>query len=631
MGWRHGSLSRNACLVLLLLGIWTIAGAQDYGAQSAHIRLNRVHTVVDIAADHTSVSTVMLEREALSADGAVAIGTYAVSFNPDLESLDILEAYTEKADGARIAVGPDGRQRQTGLLAAGTGISWPGLVTLQVVFPQVLKGDKTLVSYRRTVRQAPLPKALSGFDFLPNNVDVLDMRVTLSAPESMPVQVAAERLDLKTSQAGGRKTWHIQGSGRGFSDEPQLANGFKVLPYWMYSTLPSRWAFSDVFAQSMRDRRVLSPELKALAQQVVQGASTPHEKARAIHRWVAQNMRYVAVFVGTGGYVPNDLNSILSNRYGDCKDLALLTMSLLLAVGIESAPALINTFQTDWVPPVAAVGLYNHVIVYIPSLNLFTDPTAQTIPFGKLPWADAAKPVLVGLREGSVDMRTPVFEPEDNLLAVRSHWVFDPQGGAKLEINVTSSGEAATEIQNQLEQIPAGAGFVAVQRFLKAAGLRGTGRLKFSQVNRQVQAQSFALELNVQAFLNNPEMGSVQPHPMITSLPVYLSNHIGPEWLPGRRFDALCTPVRVEESFTVVFPQGVQVLAMPKAMALQQAGIYYLSDYSQTASGWTGKRVFQRLPTGSGHICTGPEMDARRPLLNTIRKELRDAALFKAQ
>jgi hypothetical protein len=626
----HGTLARTAGLVLLLSGLCTVAGARDVGTQSAHLRLNRVHTVVDIAADHTSVSTQLIEREALSAEGALAIGTYAVSFNPDLESLDILEAYTEKADGQRIAVGPEGRLRQTGLLAAGTGISWPGLETLQVVFPQVLKGDRTWISYRRTVRQAALPKALSGFDFLPNSVDVLDLRVTLSAPVDMPVQVAAERLELKTSQAGARQTWHIQGSARGFSDEPQAANGLKVLPYWMYSTLPSRLAFSDVFAQSMRDKRVPTPELTALAQQLVQGASTSHEKAQAIHRWVTQNMRYVAVFVGAGGYVPHDLPSILSKGYGDCKDLALLTMALLQAVGVESAPALINTLQSDWVPPVAAQGLYNHVIVYIPSLDLFTDPTAQAIPFGRLPWADAAKPVLVGLQDRSVDMRTPVFGQEYNVLSVRSHWVFDRQGGAKLELDINSTGQAATEIQDQLEQIPAGAGFVAVQRFLKAAGLRGTGRLKFSKVNRLVQAQAFTVELNVDAFLNNPDIGSVQPHPMITSLPVYLPNHIGPEWLPGRRFDAQCTPLRVEESFTVVFPQGVQLLAMPKPMALQQAGIYYLSDYRQTDSGWTGKRVFQRLPTESGHICTGAEMDARRPLLNAIRKELRDAALYKA-
>jgi hypothetical protein len=627
----HGTWARTACLVLLLSGFSTVAGARDYGSQSAHQRLNRVHTVVDIAADHTSVSTLLIEREALSAEGALAIGTYAVSFNPDLESLDILEACTEKADGQRIAVGPEGRHRQTGLLAAGTGISWPGLATLQVVFPQVLKGDKTWISYRRTVRQAALPKALSGFDFLPNNLDVLDLRVTLSAPVGMPVQVAAERLELTTSQAGARQTWHIQGSSRGFSDEPKVANGLKVLPYWMYSTLPSRLAFSDVFAQSMQDKRVQTPELKALAQQLVQGANTPHEKAQAIHRWVTQNMRYVAVFVGAGGYVPHDLPSILSKRYGDCKDLALLIMALLEAVGIESAPALINTFQTDWVPSVAAAGLYNHVIVYIPSLHLFTDPTAQTIPFGQLPWEDAAKPVLVGLSGGSVEMRTPVFEQKDNFLSIQSKWVFDRQGNAQVDMEIATTGQAATELQNQLDQIPTGAGFVAIQRFLKSAGLRGTGRLNFPKVSRQVQAQNFSLTLKLDAFLNNPEMGSISPHPLITSLPVYLSNHIGPEWLPGRRFDALCTPIRLEESFNVEFPVGMKLLNAPQPLSVQEAGILYLSEYQTTDSGWTGKRVFQRLPTESGHICSGTEIAVRSPVLNAIRKNLRHLALYSVQ
>jgi hypothetical protein len=605
-----------------------MAVAQDYGASASHFRILRIHHHEDIAADHTAVRTQSVEREALSAEGAVAIGKFAVSFNPDLESLDILEAYTEKGDGRRIMVRPEDIHRQTGKLAEGTGISWPSLNTVQVVFPQVRTGDKTHVRYRQTIRRPALEKGLSWVEYLPNQVDILAYQVSLSAPAEFAVQVVAEHMDLHSSVQGGRRIWTIRGSSSGFSDEPQLANALKQLPYWMYSTWPSRTALADAFAKGMRDKLMLSPSLQAMAEGLVQGKSTPQQKVQAIHQWMVQEMRYVAIFVGTGGYVPHDLPTILDNRYGDCKDMSLLMMALLKAVGVESAPALINTFQTDWVPPVP-VELYNHVIVYIPSLNLFVDPTAQKTPLGALPWADAAKPVLVGFETGAREMRTPVFERQDNLVRVQSNWAFDRQGNAKVDMVVHTSGQAASELQDQLEQIPLGLGFAAVQRFLKKAGLTGTGTLNHPAVQRLRQVQEMSVELTLQAFLNSLGSGSVNPHPMISSLPVYVQSNLGPVFLPGRQFDALCVPLRVEEVFTLAFPEEVQLLNVPVGISENRGGIQYQSEYNRTAHGLEGKRTFERLPTESGHICSRQEIEARRPVLDAARKDLREVVLFK--
>jgi hypothetical protein len=623
-----------ARLVGCVVGFWLMgfcsAMAQDYGSQSAHFRINRVLHVEEIAADFTAVRTLSLEREALSVQGAVAVGKHTLSFNPDLESLDILEAFTQKADGQKIAVDSQAIQRQTGLLAPGTGISWPGVQLVQVVFPNVLPGDKTFIRWRHAVRQAALPQWLSTIDLLPNMIDVQDFRVELSAPLGMPIQVAAERLDLKTSTEQGKQLWIIHGQGRGFSDEPVMANGLKQLPYWMYSTLPTRAALSDVFASKLREKNGQSPDIQTLARQITQGMDRPRDKAQAIHRWVTQNIRYVAVFVGVGGYVPNDLASILARRYGDCKDMTLLTIALLEAAGIESAPALVNAVNADWVPPVAAP-LYNHVIVYIPGLDVFTDPTAQNIPFGKLPALVAARPVLVGLKEGSREMRTPVFSGPDNSVQVRSRWVFDQRGGAKVELQVNGTGLAATGMQDQLEQIPDGATKAAVQRYLKAANLTGTGRLNYAPVQRNLQEQSLAAFLELEGVLSNPQAGSLPLHPGISSIPTYLSDYVDPEWLPGRRFDAMCTPVKLEENFSVEFPAGTHILAMPKAVQVDSAGIRFSSEYGQTATGWSGRRVFERLPTASGHVCTLEDIRARRPAIVAIRKHVRDVVLYKSE
>jgi len=88
--------------------------------------------------------------------------------------------------------------------------------------------------------------------------------------------------------------------------------------------------------------------------------------------------------VGSGGVVPHAADTVLDNFYGDCKDHVTLLEAMLTAVGIESSPALINSGNAYHLPTAPALGTINHVITYIPSLDLYLDPTAAQTEFGYL-------------------------------------------------------------------------------------------------------------------------------------------------------------------------------------------------------------------------------------------------------
>ena len=620
------------CLLASLawLGLSAQVSAQGYGDQAAHFKITSVVHNEDISADFTSIRIVSLERQALSPTGAVAIGQHRVWFNADTENLQVLEAYTEKPDGQKNAVSPAQMHLQTGYLVPGTQISWPGMKLLQITFPQVQAGDKTFVRYRTDIWQAPLPNWLSQFDFLPNNIDYSSVQVRLSAPESMALDVHAQGFTQRTRVENGRRFWEIDGASTSSSNEAGMANRLKRFPYWLYSTLPTRTALADRFTQTLRDKIRITAPIQALADSIILGRVTERDKAQAIYQWVVKEMRYVAIFLGTGGFVPNDLDQILNNRFGDCKDHVLLMMALLQAVGIDAAPALINTGAADWMPPGAAP-VYNHVLVYIPSLDVYADPTARTIPFGKLPWVDSAKPVVVGLTGGAQDRRTPAFVASDNWVQVRSAWTLNAKGDAQVTLKIATRGEAATEMQDQLSQIPArifsGA---AVQRFLKAAGLKGTGTLDYPDVQRLVQEQTLEAKVEVSELLPNAQAGSINPHPMVSSLPIYVLNNLGPVMEENRRFDVLCTPLRVEEEFELRFPSGTQLLSVPTGLEVNTTGILFSSQYQADGATVRGKRLFERAATASGHICTTQEIAERRTAVEAIRKNLRDTVLFKA-
>lgn len=111
--------------------------------------------------------------------------------------------------------------------------------------------------------------------------------------------------------------------------------------------------------------------------------------------------------------VPRDTAFVLENKIGDCKDYATLMQALMAARGIKSEQALINSGYSYKLPKVPLVMAVNHVINYVPSLNLFFDATATQMPFGILSPSVAGKPVLLvdNYVEGKM---TPNFPPDFN-------------------------------------------------------------------------------------------------------------------------------------------------------------------------------------------------------------------------
>ena len=68
----------------------------------------------------------------------------------------------------------------------------------------------------------------------------------------------------------------------------------------------------------------------------------PRERARLLYEWVSRNITYGGNCIGVGAVVPRDLDVVLDNRMGDCKDHATLLQSLWSAAGLRSEQVLVN-------------------------------------------------------------------------------------------------------------------------------------------------------------------------------------------------------------------------------------------------------------------------------------------------
>ena len=108
----------------------------------------------------------------------------------------------------------------------------------------------------------------------------------------------------------------------------------------------------------------LSPALQATVKRLAAASTDPAERLVATLKFVQQEIRYLGVEIGAGSYAPSAPDLVFKRRFGDCKDKALLTVTLLQALGIEAHPALVSTEVLRGIRDLQpSPGAFNHVIV----------------------------------------------------------------------------------------------------------------------------------------------------------------------------------------------------------------------------------------------------------------------------
>jgi hypothetical protein len=168
-------------------------------------------------------------------------------------------------------------------------------------------------------------------------------------------------------------------------------------------------------------------------------------QAAALKDWVSDNWRYVAIEVGLGGWQPHPAEEVFDNRYGDCKDVVFLWISMLRARGLDAYPALIRsrrplpidaTFPKDWFDHVVAMAVIN-------GDTLWADPSDHRYRLGTLPRSCESRWALVVGEFGGRLVRTPCRPARENRRVVYCEGQIDEEGNLDFEARLTSSGHYA--------------------------------------------------------------------------------------------------------------------------------------------------------------------------------------------
>lgn len=164
---------------------------------------------------------------------------------------------------------------------------------------------------------------------------------------------------------------------------------------------------------------------------------TPQARAAAALRLVQDDVRYLALSMGEGGYVPMTADEVWRSRYGDCKGKTALLLALLHGLGVEAEAALVSTTTGDGMPDrLPAVGWFDHVLV------------RATID-GAIYWMDGARVGdrdLAGLTPPAYVWALPVRSQDADLIPIEAPPLTIPTSETLADVDATAGLDAQAAI-----------------------------------------------------------------------------------------------------------------------------------------------------------------------------------------
>ena len=176
----------------------------------------------------------------------------------------------------------------------------------------------------------------------------------------------------------------------------------------------------------------MSAEMVATVRDLTKDAITEAEKIDILYRYLQQNMRYVSVQLGVGGWQSYDAQYVEKNKFGDCKALTFFMKSMLDKVGVTAYPALVKAGRDQFfeMNDDFPIPLFTHVILHIPAEDTWLECTSKNLPTNYLSDFTADRNVLLITERGGKKIRTPAYVEDHNKSTRFTQISIDQNGNA---------------------------------------------------------------------------------------------------------------------------------------------------------------------------------------------------------
>jgi len=580
------------------------------------------HLDIKVAADGTSIAVQEVCDKILSEQAALPTDA-SFQYEPAYEQLEIIEAYTRERDGTKIPVTSTLIQTESGNVSSGR---FSEAKTVQIQFPQVEVGGAVCSRTRKTEIKTRFPGQFAFEKSLEDRRQWQDFRVSISVPDSLPLQAESQGGDLTEFDTPGQHHWSwAYASPNSWIEpaEPTDVLGFLYLPHILFSSMDNYSQLASIYRGTIASKMQPTAASQRLADELTVGISDPKAQARVLYNWVRSNVRYVQLYLGDGGLIPHDVDTILNTRFGDCKDHAVVLGALLAAKHIASTPVLIGADREYVLPATVQPFVFNHLITYLPDMDLYLDSTVRDARFDVLPSEDAGRSV-VHVNDGAVRITPATTAARDRVGTLTTlHVAAD--GSASGITRLVASGSDSINLRAKFENMNAAQRGEFVRDLLFARDLIGEGSF---QIDTAVPADEYAVTVTfrVDNLLNSEDDGAMFLAPLLSGPRRLTDVADAGQRLTVKRFPYGCSPSTVDDRYEIKLPSALQI-SLPRAVNVEAKDLSYHSEYRRDGDTITVERKFVATP--ENRICTPADYQTFRTISGIVLRDLHKQIAYR--
>lgn len=353
--------------------------------------------------------------------------------------------------------------------------------------------------------------------------------------------------------------------------EPAMPTLAEVAAHVAVSTVPNWDMYWEWEQALLMDVFRESPDLEALVDELLKGAEEPLEKVRRIHAYLIENIRYQQDYERTiAGVKPHAAPVVVARQYGDCKDKAVLFITLARMAGVEVHYALVRTRDAGPVRREVPMQQFNHAIVYVPAQpgideGRFYDPTVDALDVDVLRHDDQGTWSLVYDPIGQTHTwrEIPLQDPGVDTTLAALDGALDATGAVAAEIQLIAHGRVGAVLRQAARNPETFAQLLTRQ--IVARAFPG-GRLVDQQ---PVQVDSIREPARVRLALEAQSVGRREGDELRLPLPIGWTPE-GYFTLSERRHPVLLgAPRTLEWTVDLALPDGARVKRIPQTGAVE--------------------------------------------------------------
>ncbi|MEL6688233.1 MAG: DUF3857 domain-containing protein, partial [Pseudomonadota bacterium] len=280
----------------------------------------------------------------LSAAGIEENGTISISFDPSYEVLELHDVSIIR-DGQTIDAIDFTEAMVFRTETDRDQMIFNGRLTFSMPILDLRVGDRLSVQYSRKGRNTALGEGFLVRRAFATNYELKRRFIRILIDEDIQIHTKTIN-DPPEPAISVSDGWRVH---QWDAPDPQEADRDDDAPPWAYlhptyeiSNFES-WAevgnsfqgYYDI-DQSARDA------VASIVAEIAAEHDTPRARTRAALDWVQTNIRYVGLELGESGFIPRQPSRVLLRRFGDCKDVTLLLLTLLDELGVKADPLLVH-------------------------------------------------------------------------------------------------------------------------------------------------------------------------------------------------------------------------------------------------------------------------------------------------